>query len=249
METGLIINPEKLAQIQSFVEVKDKAVTDIVVKDPATMAEATELGQSLKGAINKLETMRKDAVAPLNQQVKEINGKIKFFVEPLESLRETLNRKMITHQQAEMRREELIREEAERKRQEEFDRIEAERLAAEEKIAAAQRKLEQENLTQKQAEAAQRKIDQQQKELEDLKEQEVEQEIAVAMIEPVKKTVRTASGAKATLRMRWTWEVVDAAKVPRDYLCVDERSVKEAISQGVRDIPGIRVFQDAHISQ
>jgi len=254
MITDLIIPQEKLAQIQNFVDAKKKAVMELVIKDTTSMMQAMEIGASLKGAINKLETMRKEAVAPLNQQVKEINNKIKFFVEPLEVFRAELNRKMIAYQEAENMRKEQERQEAERKRQEELARIEAERLAAETEMATAQRKLEQEKLDTKEAEIMQEKISAQQKELEELERRKIEQDIALAMIEPVKKTARTVSGAKATFKQTWTFEVLEPyaenfAKIPRDYLCVDERAVKNAIAAGVREIAGMRIYQKTYISQ
>lgn len=243
MDTGLMINPEKIAQIQQFCDNKTKAVAVIIVKDAATMAEAMELGQSLKGAINKLEDMRKEAVKPLNEKVKEINNKIKFFAEPLQKVRELLNEKMVRFQREEMAREQEAREEAECKAREEQEKIDAERRAAEKKMADAQRKLDQETLTKKQAEAAQRKLEQQQKELQELREREANQEIMTAMVEPPKKTTRTASGAKVTFAERWDFEIVDVGKIPRDYLIPDERTIRNAVSQGVREIPGVNIHQ------
>lgn len=40
------------------------------------------------------------------------------------------------------------------------------------------------------------------------------------------------------------FELVDLSQVPRDYLCLDEARVREAIKAGVRDIPGLRIYED-----
>ena len=50
------------------------------------------------------------------------------------------------------------------------------------------------------------------------------------------------SGVKGATK-RWTHEVTDATKVPSEYLMVDEKKIREAIATGVREIPGVRIFQ------
>lgn len=50
------------------------------------------------------------------------------------------------------------------------------------------------------------------------------------------------------LTKRWVFEVTDVALVPRAYLQVDDKMVKDAISTGARSIPGIRIYQDESIS-
>ncbi|WP_346318214.1 hypothetical protein [Chitinophaga sp. YIM B06452] len=50
------------------------------------------------------------------------------------------------------------------------------------------------------------------------------------------------------LTKRWAYEVTDLAQVPRGFLQLDEKAVKEAIASGVRQIAGIRIFQDESIT-
>jgi len=42
---------------------------------------------------------------------------------------------------------------------------------------------------------------------------------------------------------RWTFEVVDVNKVPREYLVLDRTAVNKAIRDGVREIAGLNIFQ------
>ena len=50
--------------------------------------------------------------------------------------------------------------------------------------------------------------------------------------------------AKSTVTTkRWTFEVVDEKKVPREYLVVDSVAVNKAIRNGVREIDGLDIFQ------
>lgn len=47
---------------------------------------------------------------------------------------------------------------------------------------------------------------------------------------------------------RWTFETTDASLVPREYLIVDESAIRKAIAAGVREIPGVRIFQEQSLS-
>lgn len=56
---------------------------------------------------------------------------------------------------------------------------------------------------------------------------------------------RSLSGAMAGLRDNFVAELVDITKVPTAYLQVNDAVVKAAIRSGVRDIPGLRIWNDA----
>ena len=47
---------------------------------------------------------------------------------------------------------------------------------------------------------------------------------------------------------RWKGTVIDEAKVPREYLTVDQTKINAAIKLGIREIPGVRIFQDVSLS-
>lgn len=59
---------------------------------------------------------------------------------------------------------------------------------------------------------------------------------------PPPKTMFGATGS-ATLRVDWTFEIVDAKKVPPPYTMPDERAIGQAVKSGVRTIPGVRIFE------
>lgn len=50
------------------------------------------------------------------------------------------------------------------------------------------------------------------------------------------------------LTKRWTFEITDTAQVPREFLQVDEKKIREAIAAGERSIAGVRIYQDESIS-
>jgi len=59
---------------------------------------------------------------------------------------------------------------------------------------------------------------------------------------PPEKTTRTATGS-ATTTKRWTFEVVDLSKVPVDFVQIDAPMANASIRSGVREIPGLKIFE------
>ncbi len=59
--------------------------------------------------------------------------------------------------------------------------------------------------------------------------------------------VESKSGETRITR-RWVFEVIDENKIPRGWLTIDERKINDAIKEGVRDIPGLKIFQKEDIS-
>jgi len=48
--------------------------------------------------------------------------------------------------------------------------------------------------------------------------------------------------AKVSFRDNWTYEVINAAELPREYLCPDTAKINAAVKAGKREIPGLRIF-------
>ena len=56
---------------------------------------------------------------------------------------------------------------------------------------------------------------------------------------------RGVGGALTALQDRWVFEVVDITKVPTHLLQVNDAAVRAAIKQGAREVPGIRIWNNA----
>lgn len=58
--------------------------------------------------------------------------------------------------------------------------------------------------------------------------------------------VPTATAKGFAVRTSWRFRVVDAAAVPREYLCVDERKLGETVRRlkGYTQIPGVEVYAE-----
>jgi hypothetical protein len=49
--------------------------------------------------------------------------------------------------------------------------------------------------------------------------------------------------AVASKKIVWEFEVSDEASIPREYLSVDEKKIKEAVKAGIREIPGVKIWE------
>ncbi|GAB2545302.1 hypothetical protein [Spirosoma aerophilum] len=47
------------------------------------------------------------------------------------------------------------------------------------------------------------------------------------------------------VQMRWTFNIVDPNQVPNGYWIIDEGAIKADVANGVRDIPGVRIYEEA----
>ncbi len=56
---------------------------------------------------------------------------------------------------------------------------------------------------------------------------------------------RSQGGSLAALKDNWVYEIVDLSKVPTAYLTINDTIAKAAIKSGVREIPGLRIWNDA----
>jgi hypothetical protein len=54
---------------------------------------------------------------------------------------------------------------------------------------------------------------------------------------------RTEGGATASIRTQWTGEITDPDQVPREYCSPDEKKINQAVKAGIREIPGVRIFE------
>lgn len=66
--------------------------------------------------------------------------------------------------------------------------------------------------------------------------------IPVPIIPEQSKSVHGDFGTVSAKKV-WDFEVLDEMKIPREFLMVNEKAVRAAVKAGVRNIPGVRVFQ------
>lgn len=67
-------------------------------------------------------------------------------------------------------------------------------------------------------------------------------EVTAPVMPKPETTTRTEDGS-AYLKKTWAFEVVDAAAVPRDYCEPSEKIIRQAVAGGIREIPGVKIFE------
>lgn len=72
--------------------------------------------------------------------------------------------------------------------------------------------------------------------------------VELAKAEHVLEIAEIKAEAPTSLRKAWKYEVTEPMDVPRSYLTVDDAAVKAAIKQGVRSIPGIRIYEEQSLA-
>jgi len=72
-------------------------------------------------------------------------------------------------------------------------------------------------------------------------------EVPRAALVPEPLSVKSQTATKT--RKFWTWdqENYELANIPREYLTIDKGKVTAAVRSGVRNIPGIRIYQDTSV--
>lgn len=55
--------------------------------------------------------------------------------------------------------------------------------------------------------------------------------------------IRSSYGHLASSTKRWTHTITDPTKIPRQYMSVDEIKIRAAVTSGVRDIPGVHIYE------
>jgi len=186
-----------------------------------------------------LEKARTQLVGPLNTKVKEINATFKAMTEPIGHAEERVKSALLDWRRRE--RERIEAEQARVRRENE----ERERAAAEE--VAKQTAAVIETTVEQAVEAGFS-----QEEAAQLADMEAADVVAAPVITevapaPVANTTRSTLGS-AVGRMVWKFAVTDPAMVPRAYLAVDEKAIRLAMNAGIRDIPGVRFFQEESIA-
>jgi len=186
------------------------------IDDDDDAAALAEAGKHARRIAEEIEAARKEAKEPHLQAGREIDAYFKSLATPLDAF-VTECKRLIGGYQAR-------REAAERARLAEEARLAREAAAA---AIEAARSVEQFEEAVSAADAV---------------------DAAAAQVEAVKPAdlARVTSGgyAVASVRETWTFEVVDAAAIPRDYLMLNEARVRAVIAgkHGLREIPGLRIY-------
>ena len=227
---------------------------DIRVVDEKTNVQAQEMLIQLRGIANKI-TLGKQKNILYKSAALFKNGLDKWlresFTVKLEAMEKLIKPKVNAYarQQAELQRriaqkkadEEAIEreKEAERLREEIRQRQEKERKEA----LALQAKLD--------ADAEAAGVESVTVEIPEVEENpEIPLDMIVTpIIDNTPDKVKIGGTGTATIKMIWTFKIVDASKIPIEYCIPNEKMIKDAIkNRGVRSISGIEIFEEPDTS-
>lgn len=218
----------------------------IQVTDPASHEAATAFVVDVKAAEKAVEDRRDALVRPLNTHVHWINAEFRKLSAPLVRVREAVATKILTYHREQQRKadEEQRRVDAENRRVQE-ERVKAERAKAAAEAAKRKAELDAElAATPKEAKVAEKAAAVAGKTLEQATQEFNRLDFAPdqqAMVVAPKRTTYVGGGA-AQLKEVWDFEVVNAAALPYEYTKPNEVAILKAVREGVRQIPGVRIF-------
>lgn len=215
-----------LTMIQEFVKTHK-------IVDQQSLLDATEFLAKAKRAVKLYDEKRLDLTRGLKATVKKIEEIFKAKTNPLDEAITKLSASILKYnQELQQKRLKEAQENAEREKQERIKKAQEEAEAA--KLTASIFGDEEEEEAVAEAEQ---------------KVEEAKQEII--KVEPIKTAaVRTMSGT-SSIRKDWTYEVVsldELAKSRVDLVIENSVAIRQAIRNGERDIPGLRIFQKETLS-
>lgn len=248
MQPDIQSNPEVKALTAQTDEFAALAQT-YRVTTPVQYSDAGEQLKQIKGAMKRLDDLRKGMTRPLDAAKKAI---MDFFRGPEEKLTRAesgIKRAMIafSDEQERIRREEQRK--AEETARKERERIEAQAREAErkaqEKAAADRRAADEAAAAGRAAEAAKLRAAAVATEEKAAAKAEALAVQASTVVAPViHREPPRVSGINT--REVWKFEVTDPAAVPREYLSVDESKIRRVVGalKGDTKIAGVRVYSE-----
>lgn len=257
METNL----QQFDELQANITVFLSPIKTLTVTDQASHLVASGALKTITSFKKMVDEKRVSLVKPLNDQVDAINGYAKKIKAPIEEAEAFVKNKMKEFALIEQKRIEEEKRRIQEEEQKERERIAAERkrqeLALKTKQEEEAKKLEEskkastdlmsvfgdfseDNTAQ---EELKRKQEFERAEFEAKKKREEEEQ--QKQLE-AKKKLLDLEKPKNTRKV-WKWEVTAYSEIPDQYWELSEAMVNKAVKEGIREIPGIRIFQETEI--
>jgi len=244
--------------------VDDVKCLDVV--DDETLNLAVMIGGNAKKTAKRIDAQRKEIIAEPSEFVKGVNAIAKAITDSLDEAERVAKQKIGQHQ-ARIEMERRKAEEAARKAAAELQaklraeadeanrkaREEAARIAEAETKARLAREAEERAKRQKEDEAARKEreaheaveIEAARKAAEaEAAKHYIDAPVVITPVIPEGQGVVRTEAASAHQRKVWAFEIVDMVAIPREYLAVNEQSIRDAIKMGIRNIPGIHIFEE-----
>jgi hypothetical protein len=220
------------AQVTQFVG----PAMEIRVDSKVTSDGALESARDVKNIGKRIEEKRKELVAPLNELVKRINSYAKKISEPLDDAEKHLKSQLVAWEQ-----KLAVEREAERKR------LEAAALAEEERLRKLQAKEDQKRKNELTA-AEMFGTEEDPIAAADERQAMIDRDFdATQMTLSAEANAIEKNRVSGTQRV-WRFQIMDERSVPREFCSPDAMIIREAVRNGVREIQGVRIYEDIQIS-
>lgn len=231
---------DELAQYEASLAEMEKESKVLAVESGDTEKRAVALAGGAKTLHKSLKKALETLTGPANDYVKAVRNLFRPYLDRLEAAEHALKKKIADYsyqQRLEQQRKEAEAREAARRQQEKIDAEQrAIREEAERKAAEAAKDLEKEKDEARRA-ALEKTI------ADETAAAQAQPPVVIAPVIEQKPTVTRTETGSGHLRMDWTFEVTDPAQVPRKYLEVNERAIRADVKAGIREIPGVRIFE------
>lgn len=198
----------------------------LTVESAEDAVEATEVLSRMATYRKRIKEARMKITRPLDAAKKAAMDQEKAVLGPLDVVDKALRKRLGEYhaeaerqRRAEAERQEQARRDAEAKAKAEVEAA-AKRAAESDADDADDDALDRAALAQQQAAIAQRNA-------------EAKEAVSTG---PIRSSAGTAS-----VRMVWDVEVVDPAAVPREFLAVNLPAIRQAVKDGAREIPGVKI--------
>lgn len=243
MSTAIEKSPEVTEAVDTVaqnVALARKEAEALEVQTPEQAETAAGFLKDFKQKRKAAEDARKEITGPLNASLKAVNALFKEVTEPLDVADKIVREKVGEYQAEQHRLAEIERQKAEEARREQ-ERLAAEERARAEEAAAKARaaaEAEQNEKARAAAEAAAAEAEEKARE---------QRKAEASMQAQVVKAPEAQKLAGVSTRKTWKFEIEKPYQVPREYLKVNEQAIRSAVADGVREIPGVRIFQEESV--
>ncbi len=240
----------KIEQARGSAAAVVAAAHDLNVENAEQAERAGGILRDLATVRKRAEATRKQLGEPYRQHVEAINAQYREPSAMLDKADAIIRGKVLEYQ----REQERIRAEQQR----ELDRIAAEQRArdeAERARLAAEAREQREAWEATQAKAESAEAAQAARDAADAMGQlERAREIAPLPVRPVETVAATKPSAGIAVQRPWTFEVVNPDEIPRAFMVVDDKAIRQNMRDTVRadgepyPIPGVRFYQDERLA-
>ncbi len=207
----------ELKSTETVINEIEKRTIEIKINDDKNLNEATELLKAIKQKIKQIEERRTDLVKPLNDYIKNLNNEFRPYKEKAEQIKKILEEEILRYNKI---RETRLIEEARIKKEAELKRLKEEQEKAS-------------KLNEVFGDESQKVLsDVFQKQHDKLENKDIE----------ISNVIKSDKATTIT-RKQWTYEITEENQVPREYCSPDHYKIQIAIKNGIREIPGLKIFE------